>query len=52
MKPLSGMILFLALLMSSALARPRAYEDRDEEENAWPISARKDLFRRYQYGIK
>ena len=46
------MILILAALLSSALARPRAYDGYDEEENAWPISdTRKYLLGQYENGI-
>ena len=46
------MVLVLAVLLSSALARPKAYEDRDEGENAWPISAtQKNLLRQFENGI-
>ena len=49
MRALCCMILILAVFLSSTLARPNAYENRDEQENA--ISAtQKYLLRRYQNG--
>ena len=43
-------ILVLATLLSSALARPKAYEDRDKQENVLS-AARKYLLRQYENGI-
>ena len=43
-------MLVLAVLLSSTLARPKAYEDHDEQENAIS-AARKYLLRRYENGI-
>ncbi len=43
------MILILAVLLSSTLARPNANENRDEQDNAIS-AAQKYLLRRYQNG--
>ena len=43
-------MLVLSVLVSSILAMPKAYEDRDEQENAIS-AARKYLLRQYENGI-